>query len=135
MLKVSDCMIDGRRRLTVPGELIQALSWRERIGAGLPVRFDLIEAGLVVMMPGEAAGTADGLSPEERADLDFVRPLGKWETASRLTVPRLVCAHLFGPGVISGGVFVIVEEDELQLWSEAYRLGQLTSRRMRLGLG
>ena len=135
MLKVSDCMIDGRRRLTVPGELLQALSWSGRVGAGLPVRFDLVEAGLVVMQPGEAAGTADSLSPDERADLDLGRPSGKWETASRLTVPRLVCAHLFGPGVISGGVFVIVEEDELQLWNEAYRLGQLASRRTRLGLG
>lgn len=135
MFKVSDCMIDGRRRLTVPGELIQALSWSGQVGAGLPVRFDLAEAGFVQMIPGDAPDAADTLSPEERADLGFVRPAGKWETASRLTVPRLVCAHLFGPGVISGGVFVIVEEDELQLWNEAYRLGQLASRRARLGLG
>ena len=131
MIKVSDYMIDGRRRLTVPAELIQSLSWRDQVGAGLPVRFDLADAGFVQMMPGEANTPA----PEDRADLEFVRPTGKWETASRLTVPRLVCAHLFGPGVISGGVFVIVEEDELQLWNEAYRLSQLSARRARLGLG
>ena len=135
MLKVSDCMIDGRRRLTVPGELIQALSWQGKIGAGLPVQFDLIEPGLVVMIPGETPAERDALSSEERAEMEFVRPGGKWETGSRLTVPRLVCAHLFGPGKISGGVFVIVEEDELQLWNEAYRLGQLATRRARLGLG
>ncbi|MCI4643314.1 MAG: hypothetical protein MRY64_00850 [Hyphomonadaceae bacterium] len=128
-------MIDGRRRLTVSGELLQALSWKAEIGAGLPVRFDLAGAGFVQMMPGDFVAELDPLSPTDRADMDFIRPVGKWETGSRLTVPRMVCAHLFGPGVISGGVFVIVEDDELQLWNEAYRLDQLATRRARLGLG
>lgn len=136
MFKVSDCMIDGRRRLSVPGELIQSLSWQDRIGAGQPVAFDLTEAGFVQMLPGAVvSGDLADLSPEARADLAFVRPEGKWETASRLTVPRLVCAHLFGPGIISGGVFAVTEDDELQLWNDAYRLSQLSLRRAKLGLG
>lgn len=125
-----DATIDSKRRLTLPSRVIGHYDLSRLLVSGATLQIDLIDFGLAELTPISEPLDRSGLGEAERQALNFIQPIVKMETASRLTLPRHVCTHLLGPGQISGSIFVAAPFGEpLQFWNDARRLERLAQAR------